>query len=332
MAYKKLESVSDSFWENDVNPVSKMLIEDYLNQQQHLSKQTLKQYESALRIFARWLHDSNMNKAVTDLRPRDGLRYQNYLISLGMGASAIKFKRSVVSSLCQYIEVYYDDEYKNFRNIFSKAVPTVASTKVKTKVVLTAKDIKKIEKALIKKKEWQKLAYFMYTYETGCRREESRQVRKEVANYDLFVNSESVQKNYYVTHEIRAKGKGKEGKVRVFKFNQSMKYIKLWMEQREQLVKENKIKDDCEFLFVRITKTGVTQIPQTSFNDWCNEFGLIVDKHVHPHLIRSSRATIAVVEEGKDIKTVQQLLGHAKSDTTEIYVVRPPTEDDDELF
>lgn len=332
MAYKKLDTVSDNFWNNNVNPVTKELVEDFLQQQQHLSKETLKQYESALRIFARWLHDNNGNKAVIDLRPRDGLRYQNYLISLGMGASAIKFKRSVVSSLCQYIEVYYDDEYKNFRNIFSKAVPTVASNKVKTKVVLTAKDISKIEKTLTKKKEWQKLAYFMYTYETGCRREESRQVRKEVADYDLFTNSESVQKNYYVTHEIRAKGKGKEGKVRVFKFSKSMKYIKLWMEQRSEIVKEKGTVDDCEFLFVKITKSGVRQIPQTTFNDWCNEFGLIVDKHVHPHLIRSSRATIAVVEEGRDIKTVQQLLGHAKSDTTEIYVVRPPTEADDELF
>ena len=49
---------------------------------------------------------------------------------------------------------------------------------------------------------------------------------------------------------------------------------------------------------------------------------------MYPHLIRSTRATHLVVEEGKDIKTAQKILGHQDSSTTEIYVVDPNADDD----
>ncbi len=69
------------------------------------------------------------------------------------------------------------------------------------------------------------------------------------------------------------------------------------------------------------------------FNHWCtNIFSKMLGVRVHPHLLRSSRATHAVVEEGKDIKAVQKLLGHASTETTEIYVVRDDSEDLDDLF
>src|SRR5690606_10673377 len=142
---------------------NKELIEEFLSQE-HLSKQTLKQYESGLKIFAKWVHDFARNKDITDLKPRDALKYQNWLISKGLSPSAIKFKRSAVSSFCGFIEVYYNDEHPNFRNIFTKAIPNVAKSAVKEKVPLTVKEIEKIIKTLTKRKEWQKIAYVWFTY------------------------------------------------------------------------------------------------------------------------------------------------------------------------
>lgn len=334
MSHKKIEEVSDEFWENEVNFYNKELVEAFL-EQAHLSPATLKQYRSSLKIFAKWVEDfakgrDGKGKDIPDLKPRDALKYQNWLISKGLSANAIKFKRSSVSSLCGFIEVYYNDEHPNFRNIFTKAIPNVAKNNVKEKVPLTIKEIDKIIKTLTKKNDLQKIAYIWFTYSTGCRREESRQLLTEVATYEKHKDSKGNVKDYYITHSIRAKGKGKEGKVRRFTFDEkAMKAIKKWVEYR----KEQFPNDDCPYLFVSKTKEGYRQVSANTFNLWCNEFSAIIDgKPVHPHLFRSSRATNAVVEEGKDIKSVQKLLGHESSQTTEIYVVRNDENDLDDLF
>lgn len=335
MAYKKIEEVTDEFWENEINEENRDIIDEFLDQSSHLSKQTLKQYKSGLRIFAKWIYDFNKNKPIYKLKPRDGLKYQNYLIKLGLSSSAIKFKRSSVSSLCGYIENFLTDEeeYENFRNIFNKAIPNVPPARKKEKLPLTSKEVKKIIKVLNDRKDFQKLAYFQYTYDTGCRREESRQLLKEVSAYKQFVDKEGSIKPYFHTHNIRAKGRGEVGKIRTFKFGlEAMDYFKSWIDQRAEKCKELGLKDDCDFMFVHITKNSIKQVSPTAFNDWCDAFSEIVGRHIHPHLLRSSRATIAVTEEGKDIKSVQKLLGHQDASTTEIYIVRDDTNADDELF
>ncbi len=323
--FHKIEGFTDEEFNEHVPQVSQELIKDFLRQSQK-SDQTIKQYKSALYIFARFVHDELSNRPITVLKVRDALKYQNHLIDLGLSDSAIKFKRSAVSALYIYIEAFWEDEYPKTRNIFTKAVPSVGNTKRKEKNPLTLREMEKLKKELIKKEEWQKLAYLTFTYSTGCRREESRQLKKEVAFYEKYRNPKGEQKNYYVTHDIRAKGKGKQGKVRKFQFDEeSMQYIKKWIEVRGE--------DDNESLFVIKTKEGkVSQVSASTFNTWCEQFTEILGKKVHPHLLRSSRATNSVVEEGKDIKAVQQLLGHESSSTTEIYIVKENDNVIDELF
>src|SRR5690606_39010993 len=247
-----------------------------------LADKTLRQYKSALRIFARWVHENCIPKGSTTivmLKPRDAMRYQDWLIRQGLSASGIRFKRSVVSSLCGYIEVYWSDRYPNFRNIYSKAIKPVKNVKKKEKVPLTIEEIDRLSRELTRQEEWQKLAYLWFTYVTGCRREESRQLLKEVITYNRAVDTKGNVKKYYLTHTIRAKGEGKIGKVRRFKFDdRAMEAIKKWIEYRGEQVET----DDCPYVFVSKSKDGVyKQLTPNTFNLWCDHFSKILDgKHV----------------------------------------------------
>ena len=327
MSYRKVFGFTDEEYRELVHEEDQELVDDFLEQQSHLSDQTLKQYRSSLMIFLKWNHDKNRNKELTELKPRDGLRFQNYLLNKGLGTSAIKLRRSTVSSFYGYLEVFWSDEYPDVRNIYSKAVPSVGSIKKKEKEPLTLNEIAKITGALEEKEEWQKLAYFWFSIGSGARREEVRQVLKEVAYYDKFVK-DGEEKNYYLTNKVRAKGKGREGKVRRhYITEEAMEYIQKWVRFRE----DNYDFDDNEHLFVTVNVSGekVNQISASTFNVWCNEFSEYIDgKRVHPHLLRTTRATL-LSDEGVDIRAIQKLLGHEDASTTSIYIISDNDEIDD---
>ena len=327
MSYRKVFGFTDEEYRKLVHEEDQELVDDFLEQQSHLSDQTLKQYRSSLMIFLKWNHDKNRNKELTELKPRDGLRFQNYLLNKGLGTSAIKLRRSTVSSFYGYLEVFWSDEYPDVRNIYSKAVPSVGSIKKKEKEPLTLNEIAKITGALEEKEEWQKLAYFWFSIGSGARREEVRQVLKEVADYDKFVK-DGEEKNYYLTNKVRAKGKGREGKVRRhYITEEAMEYIQKWVRFRE----DNYDFDDSEHLFVTVNVSGekVNQISASTFNVWCNEFSEYIDgKRVFPHLLRTTRATL-LSDEGVDIRAIQKLLGHEDASTTSIYIISDNDEIDD---
>ena len=327
MSYRKVFGFTNEEYRELVHEDDQELVDDFLEQQSHLSDQTLKQYRSSLMIFLKWNHDKNKNKELTELKPRDGLRFQNYLLNKELGTSAIKLRRSTVSSFYGYLEVFWSDEYPDVRNIYSKAVPSVGSVKKKEKDPLTLNEIAKITEALEEREEWQKLAYFWFSIGSGARREEVRQVLREVANYDKFVK-DGDEKNYYLTNKVRAKGKGREGKVRRhYITEEAMEYIQKWVRFRDS----NYDFDDNEHLFVTVNVSGenVNQISASTFNVWCNEFSEYIDgKKIYPHLLRTTRATL-LSDEGVDIRAIQKLLGHEDASTTSIYIISDNDEIDD---
>ena len=52
----------------------------------------------------------------------DYKKYQSWLYNQGLGESAIRFKRSSVSTLNNYIMLYYQNEYSTFRNFVNKSI------------------------------------------------------------------------------------------------------------------------------------------------------------------------------------------------------------------
>ncbi|RXZ78203.1 hypothetical protein EBB07_29555 [Paenibacillaceae bacterium] len=326
---EKLEKIPDVTQEefDKFDDFNKEILEEFL-QQQHLSEQTLSQYNSALKIFFRFVYEKCRNLPLYDLKPRHALLYQNFLMARGLSSSAVKLKRSAVSSLCGYIEVYRSDEYPLFRNIYNKKIPNPPKTQTHEKKPLTVEELQYLIDELEKRQEWQMIAYIQFSYDSGCRRGEVRQLLKEVVDY-AYVKDQKTgdEKNYYLTHNIRCKGRGRIGKVRKLIFSDVSKdAIRKWLKVRSE--------DDNPFVFVVKTRDGkVTQVSLGIFNDWCtNTFSKIMGRRVHPHQLRASRATNLVAYEGKDIEKVKNLLGHQSSETTKIYVVKEGEDDVDDLF
>ena len=332
---EKLEPVTDEMW-SQVNEFNRKIGEEFLNESTHLSERTLTQYTSAVRIFFWWVHEQLDDKKIIDIKSKDYLKYQNWLQRRGLSESGIRFKRSVVSSLNGYIILYYEEEFPTFRNFITKQIKINKTGFAYKKEPLTPDEYRMLCDELEKQKEWQKLAYVKFTYSAGCRREESKQLLKEVANYEPNIkivkvkddegNVKEMKARTYKTNEIRCKGKGELGKPRKLQFSEeAMEAIQKWLGERGE--------DDCPYMFVSKYRGEIKQISESTFNRWCSTlFAKIVGRRVHPHLFRESRATNLVVHSGKDLETARKLLGHESSETTKIYVIREDNDDADDAF
>lgn len=332
---QKIDEITQEQW-LACNDFNRNMRDEFLENSTELSPKTLLAYKSNLGIWFNWVREHCENKRQIDIKSRDYLKFQNWLVNLDHSSSDIHNKRSAISSLNGYIMLYYEDLYPTFHNFITKAVKQPEKSFKNEKIPPTKAEMLMIIEELEKREEWQKIAYLKFTWETGCRRAESRQILKDIVNAKQVVKQKKVKNEdgieeekevkYYLTPKIRCKGKGKTGKIRVLKFSDySMDAFKKWLEVREE--------DDCEYMF--ITKYGkkIKQIGESGFNAWAtNTFTPILGRRFHPHCLRESRATSIVIEEGKDIKYAQKLLGHNSAETTKIYVCADDSDDDDELF
>jgi len=108
--------------------------------------------------------------------------------------------------------------------------------------------------------------------------------------------------------------RGKGGKLRVvFLSDSAKKALKNYLKARNDLE---------EWLFVSLDKSNkvigriTPRAVQRLVSFWGRKAG--IPKKVHPHQIRHSYATDLLIN-GADLRSVQELLGHANIATTQIY-------------
>lgn len=333
---KRSDEITDEMWAQ-VNKFNRDMVADYLSNQTHLSPKSLIGYTSALKIYFWWVHENLRDKNCTEIKKKEFLRYLNWLNNRGLSDSAMKFKKSSVSAFNKFIESFYEEEYPLFRNYVTTEQRIALTGKVHEKIPLTPEEIDFLCKELELREEWEKLAYVKFSYSTGCRRAEARQLLKEVVNYEpkrkmITITDEEgieheVESVSYKTHDIRCKGRSRQGKVRKLQFGEDVKkYLDKWLEVRGD--------DDCPYMFVIKHANGdVRQVGEDTFNGWCQGlFTQIMGRRINPHIFRASRATNLVCYQNRSIETAQKLLGHESSETTKIYVVREDEEDADDAF
>ena len=111
---------------------------------------------------------------------------------------------------------------------------------------------------------------------------------------------------------VRCIGKG--SKERIIPIGEkAVKALKTYLKKRELLIKKFKL--DTKKLFVKENGNAVTRQDVYVF---IRKQGELLKKHISPHTLRHSFAT-HMLENGADLRVVQELLGHSDVSTTQLY-------------
>lgn len=284
---------------------------EYIEVEKGLSPTTSRNYHNFLIVFIDWLKAQKLS----DLRPHDLStdHIWDYRLYLSRKKSEGQFIKKTTQS-------YYLIAVRALLNYFAdQDVISLPAEKIKLPK-LTEKD-KKIK--FLKIEQIEKLlnmpdlstpnglrdkAILEVLFSTGMRVSELVSL-----NINQF-NSNNLLKNKFTDQELSISGKG--GSVRTIYFsNRSLKWLAAYLKTRNDLltplfINYNPAKKDADDR--RLTSRSMERLVK-KYNMMA---GLPVD--TTPHTLRHSYAT-DLLEQGADLRSVQELLGHKNIVTTQIY-------------
>ncbi|MBP3821431.1 tyrosine recombinase [bacterium] len=112
---------------------------------------------------------------------------------------------------------------------------------------------------------------------------------------------------------IQCYGKGSKERVVPFGTN-AQNAINNYLKTRDLIILKNKIQNN-KTLFLRENGKSITR--QDVYN-FVRKLGEKIHKHISPHTLRHTFAT-HLLENGADLRVVQELLGHSDVSTTQLY-------------
>lgn len=262
---------------------------EYLKIDRKYSLNTLLSYENDLNQYINYLKDKNiLNCTKEDIN--------NFLINEKKfkNEKSVSHTLTVLRNFYKFLEVneyikINPTEYIDLPKL-KKSLPNVLSTEEVTKIL----DI-----SLKTKYDYRNKAMLELMYSSGLRISELINLK----TYDVNLNENLVK----VT--------GKGSKQRIIPIDDiATKYLFIYMnEYRQQLLK----KDRTDDLFLNSRGTKISR--QAMFKLLKQ---LAVQKNIQtdfsPHTLRHSFAT-HMLENGADLRSIQELLGHSDISTTQIY-------------
>lgn len=265
---------------------------EYLEKELNYTKMTIIDYQEDLNLFANYINNNKLN--YLNLTKNDIIMYLKYLDSKKYCNKSIsRFLSSLRHFYTYLVEIKLIEE-----NIFKR----IRNPKVEKKLpnylnVLEVDDLLKLLKEDTKENIRNKCLVELL-YSTGIRVSEASNIKLK----DIDMNNMT----------IRVFGKGR--KERIAYFGYSLKDIlKKYLKVRSEFFKKGEI----DYLFVN--SIGGKLSRQSIENIFSNISKMEGVKHkLSPHTLRHSYAT-HLLNDGADLRSVQELLGHENLNTTEIY-------------
>ena len=260
----------------------------YLLIDKNYSKNTINSYHNDLSFF-----DEYTNKKLSDIKSSDIKQYMKYLKDNNHSERSIA---RTISSLRSFYKFLIINKYVNFN-----PMDDIVSFKLSKKLpsILTIDDINNILDIKIKNNfDIRNKAMLEIIYATGLR--VSELVNLKI--YDIDINEALV----------RTMGKG--SKERIIPIGEyAIEAIKNYLKVRGSFLK----KEINDYLFLnnhgkKMTRQGFFKILKKIAKE------KNIKKEISPHTLRHSFAT-HMINNGADLKTIQELLGHSDISTTQIY-------------
>ena len=267
---------------------------DYLNNERKLSKNTLDSYSRDLRKFHEFLLDNKI-ESFSEVSDNTVLTYQLHLQNLGRSAATVSRNLATLRTFFGYLL----DEGLITKNPTRKLVSPKAERKMPKVLTLTEVDCLLNQPDIESETGKRDRAMLELLYASGIRVTEMVSLDLDDVNIDI---------GYIRCKNERSKDRiipiGKMAKDAV------SSYIDL---SRDELAK-----DDTSALFVnyygkRLTRQGFWKIVKR----YTQMAG--IDKPITPHTLRHSFAT-HLIQNGADLKSVQEMLGHSDISTTQMYI------------
>ncbi len=267
----------------------------YLIFELNLSSHSVEAYTHDIKRFLGYVKRNGANSPA-DVEPKQAHRFVQLLTELGFSSGTLARNISSIRGFYRFLnseKITENDPTQNLeRPKLSRKLP----------VVLTYEEIKKIMDLTDVSKSLgiRNRAMFETIYASGLR-------ISELLNLLLA--------NIYFEHQIlRIFGKG--SKERLVPVSASaLKWIQRYLDEaRPVLDKQNK-SNGVLFLSVRgtaMSRMGFWKILNKALKK------AEIKKEVHPHTFRHSFAT-HLLENGADLRAVQEMLGHVDISTTQIY-------------
>lgn len=221
--------IFDSEKWDKVNKENKAIIDDYIMElkSQKKSQGTVKQYYNDLRIVAIYVLNECNNRAFTELNRKDFRRFVLWLTEdLGVSNARANRLMSAVRTLLNYLED--DDDYEEYTQNQAAKIKGLKKEEVRDIIFIPDEVVLQLYDKLMKEERYKEATLLGILYDSGCRKNEILQVRRD-----------SIKEDGNITNIVIGK-RGKKFPVLYFRLTKEA--FKKYNEQRGE--------DNCELLFI----------------------------------------------------------------------------------
>lgn len=235
-----------------INPKNRKLIDRFLKEKNiKCSDKTIKNYKSDLEIFFTYVYLEIDDKFFVDIKKLELSDFFAYCVSeLQWGAARFARMKSCLSSLSEFVERFYDEDYPSFRNIILKAIDSMPKNPRREKLVLKEEEVNWLLDYLFnKKKNYQDACLLALAISSGAR-------KSELLRFDIDIldeNNTAFDDLFMVTSKkIKTKGHGKDGKMleKYMIKDIFLPYYKAWLIERKKILEENGVAEHNK-LFIK---------------------------------------------------------------------------------